>query len=95
METYNKTMTHTSIIPTHPEQRSWGSTLGHILPWIPRFMILAHLSPGSLQVAEGEIVKEGQGIGQCGNSGNTSKPHIHIHHQHQDPYLYSLVLAED
>ena len=52
------------------------------------YLLLAHIKPGSFQVAAGEEVKEGQVIGQCGNSGNTSEPHIHIHHQRQDPALY-------
>ncbi|MDO9301112.1 MAG: hypothetical protein Q7T89_07000 [Anaerolineales bacterium] len=32
--------------------------------------------------------------GQCGNSGNTSEPHIHIHHQRQDPSVYPINFAE-
>ena len=39
-------------------------------------------------------VKEGDPIGACGNSGNTSEPHIHIHHQRQDPRVFPLNLAE-
>jgi hypothetical protein len=58
------------------------------------FLILAHLKPGSLTVKAGEAVVEGQVIGACGNSGNTSEPHIHIHHQRQDPNLYPLNFAE-
>ena len=30
-------------------------------------------------------MKEGDVIGRCGNSGHTSEPHIHIHHQRQKP----------
>lgn len=52
------------------------------------YLLLAHLRPGSLRVAQGEKVEEGQVIGQCGNSGNTFEPHIHLHHQRQDPTLY-------
>lgn len=58
------------------------------------YLILAHLKPGSIQVAEDENVIEGQVIGQCGNSGTTSEPHIHIHHQRQDPTIYPLGFAE-
>jgi hypothetical protein len=42
----------------------------------------------------GQRVEEGQEIGQCGNSGNTSEPHIHIHHQRQDPPVVPLNFAE-
>ncbi len=58
------------------------------------FLILAHLKPGSLLVKEGERVTEGQPLGACGNSGNTSEPHIHIHHQRQDPRTNAVLFAE-
>lgn len=45
-------------------------------------------------VKTGDTVTEGQLIGQCGNSGNTSEPHIHIHHQRQDPTVYPFNFAE-
>ena len=46
---------------------------------------VAHLQRGSVAVRKGEEVSEGQPLGRCGNSGNTSEPHIHIHHQRQPP----------
>jgi hypothetical protein len=49
------------------------------------YLVIAHLKPGSVLVHAGDQVAEGQPIGACGNSGNTSEPHIHIHHQRQDP----------
>lgn len=49
------------------------------------YLLIAHLKPGSVLVSEGDEVSEGETIGACGNSGNTSEPHIHIHHQRQDP----------
>jgi hypothetical protein len=58
------------------------------------YLIIAHLKPGSVLVMEGEKVNEGQVIGQCGNSGNSSEPHIHIHLQRQDPAIYPLNFAE-
>lgn len=42
------------------------------------YSLLAHLKENSIQVAIGELVKEGQCIGKCGNSGNTSEPHLHF-----------------
>lgn len=47
------------------------------------YLVLAHLQPGSVLVHEGDTVQEGQPIARCGNSGHTSEPHIHIHHQRQ------------
>lgn len=42
---------------------------------------LAHLRQGSVRVAKGDAVAAGQEIGLCGNSGNTSEPHLHFHMQ--------------
>ncbi|AJE48176.1 GNAT family N-acetyltransferase [Celeribacter indicus] len=42
---------------------------------------LAHLQEGSLRVAQGDRVTAGQDIGLCGNSGNSSEPHLHFHLQ--------------
>jgi hypothetical protein len=58
------------------------------------YLVIAHLKPGSVTVKTGDTVTEGQVIGACGNSGNTSEPHIHIHHQRQDPNLFPLNFAE-
>ncbi len=44
--------------------------------------VLAHFQQGSLQVKAGDKVKRGQVLGRCGNSGNSSEPHIHYHLQH-------------
>ena len=41
------------------------------------FSTLAHLKRGSLTVKAGDTVDAGQPIGACGNSGNTSEPHLH------------------
>ena len=49
------------------------------------YLLIAHLQQGSVLVKRGDVVQEGQPIGACGNSGNTSEPHIHIHHQRQNP----------
>ncbi len=43
--------------------------------------VLAHLKLGSVAVKVGDKVKTGQLIGLCGNSGNSSEPHIHYHLQ--------------
>jgi hypothetical protein len=42
------------------------------------YSLIAHLKPDSITVKKGEIVKQGQVIAQCGNSGNTTEPHIHF-----------------
>ena len=41
------------------------------------FSLFAHIQPGSLRVHTGDVVVMGQTVGSCGNSGNTSMPHLH------------------
>jgi hypothetical protein len=43
--------------------------------------VLAHLKLGSITVNVGDRVESGQLIGLCGNSGNSSEPHLHYHLQ--------------
>lgn len=42
------------------------------------YSYLAHLKPSSIRVKQGEKVKSGQSIAKCGNSGNSTMPHIHF-----------------
>lgn len=57
-------------------------------------LVLAHLKKGSIKVKEGQHVNEGEFLAQVGNSGSSSEPHLHIHHQRQDPSKVSMFLAE-
>jgi hypothetical protein len=43
-----------------------------------RYLMMAHLSPGSIHVKVGDRVSLGQPIAKVGNSGNTTEPHLHI-----------------
>lgn len=43
--------------------------------------LLAHLQQGSVAVKAGQQVERGQLLGLCGNSGNTTEPHLHYHLQ--------------
>ncbi|NUP20022.1 MAG: M23 family metallopeptidase [Streptomyces sp.] len=40
--------------------------------------LYAHVRRGSLAVREGDRVRAGQLLAQCGNSGNSSEPHVHF-----------------
>jgi hypothetical protein len=42
------------------------------------FVALVHLRTGSVTVAAGERVVDGQQIAGCGNSGNSTQPHLHL-----------------
>lgn len=42
------------------------------------YSMTAHFIPGSIKVKVGQKVRAGQVLGRCGNSGNSSEPHIHF-----------------
>jgi hypothetical protein len=42
------------------------------------FVLLAHLRRGSVAVEPGRRVAEGEVLGACGNSGNSTQPHVHL-----------------
>lgn len=45
------------------------------------YLFFAHLKENSIVVNEGERVTQGQKLGQCGNSGYSSEPHLHFNLQ--------------
>ncbi len=42
------------------------------------YVVLAHLRRGSITVRPKEPVVTGQALGECGNSGNSTQPHVHV-----------------
>lgn len=44
-------------------------------------LLLAHMRRGSVAVQAGETVSTGQKLGEVGNSGSTTAPHLHLHAQ--------------
>lgn len=42
------------------------------------YILFAHLKEGSIAVEEGQDVNQGEVIALCGNSGNSSEPHLHL-----------------
>ena len=49
------------------------------------YLLLNHLKKNSVIVEIGDQVNVGDLIARVGNSGSTSEPHLHIHHQRQNP----------
>lgn len=45
------------------------------------YVLLAHLRKNSTGVSTGDLVAVGDVLGEMGNSGNSSEPHLHVHAQ--------------
>lgn len=45
------------------------------------YLFFAHFKQHSINVKQGQKVKQGELLGLCGNSGNSSEPHLHFHIQ--------------
>ncbi|MBL8920258.1 MAG: urea transporter [Myxococcaceae bacterium] len=59
--------------PTDP----WGNLV--VLEHAPGlYSLVCHLAPGSVDVAEGQGVRQGARLGLCGNSGRSFVPHLHL-----------------
>lgn len=53
----------------------------HVIIQLPEngaFVALAHLRNGSVRVTVGDEVTVGEPIAECGNSGNSTQPHLHL-----------------
>ncbi|RPF28919.1 M23 family metallopeptidase [Georgenia muralis] len=42
------------------------------------YVVLAHLRRESVRVDPGQRVEVGELLGECGNSGNSTEPHVHV-----------------
>lgn len=42
------------------------------------FVLLAHLRRGTVQVRPGQRLQAGEPLAKCGNSGNSTEPHVHV-----------------
>ncbi|MDB5209890.1 MAG: peptidase [Sediminibacterium sp.] len=45
------------------------------------YLVFCHFKHQSIAVKEGQKIKQGQLLGLCGNTGNSSEPHLHFHIQ--------------
>ncbi|MFS0785633.1 M23 family metallopeptidase [Shouchella sp. 1P09AA] len=51
------------------------------------YSLTCHMKQHSMMVKVGDVVEKGALLGQCGNSGHTTEPHIHFHVMNQqDPF---------
>lgn len=75
--------------PDDPSIR--GRELGNFVAIAaPRGVVfLCHLQNGSVRVKVGDVVRVGDEIGRCGNSGRTTMPHLHLHAQDIPEYAFN------
>lgn len=58
-------------------QDNWGNLV--LMQHGPElFTMLAHLSPGTIAVREGQVLAAGEPVGLCGSSGRSPVPHLHV-----------------
>lgn len=70
--------------------QNWGNSIvikhDHLL-----YSQISHIKKGSFKVKIGDLVKKGDVIAQCGNSGRSPEPHVHFQIQ-STPYIGSKTL---
>jgi hypothetical protein len=52
-----------------------------------RYVLYAHMRPGSIQAKLGDRVHVGQLLGHVGNTGSSTEPHLHMHVDDQSSFL--------
>jgi hypothetical protein len=52
-----------------------------------RYVLYAHMRPGTVQVKTGDRVHIGQILGHVGNTGSSIEPHLHMHIDDQPSFL--------
>ncbi|MBI2033219.1 MAG: M23 family metallopeptidase, partial [Candidatus Levybacteria bacterium] len=74
-----------------PGERDRGNGVGNMIITDygnGEYGLLCHLKHNSIKVKVGDEIKQGQVIGLCGNTGNTSEPHVHFHLQ-DGPFMHN------
>jgi len=65
-----------------PEQDTVNRLGNHVLLRCgDALIVLAHMRQGSIEVTPGQKVAMGDPLGQVGNSGASTEPHLHVHAQ--------------
>ena len=52
-----------------------------------RFVLYAHMRPGTVRVKIGDNVHVGEIVGHVGNTGSSTEPHLHLHIDDQPSFL--------
>ncbi|MDN5285222.1 MAG: hypothetical protein JWR38_1496 [Mucilaginibacter sp.] len=72
-------------------KENWGNTVV-IRHATGLYSKVSHLKKSSIKVKAGDIVKQGDLLGLCGNSGRSPEPHLHFQLQ-TTPYIGSKTMA--
>jgi hypothetical protein len=75
---------NTGVEDNRPSQMNPSEALGNYVILKTdkeEYIFYAHFQHESIKVEKGETVRQGQYLGNCGNSGNSSEPHLHLHIQ--------------
>lgn len=75
---------------TDPDTPDIGGNRIIIKHFSDEYSAICHLMPGSITVRKGQKVKRGDVIARCGNSGNTTEPHIHFQVQNTAHFYASI-----
>jgi urea transporter len=62
---------------TRNAREPWGN-LVLLQHGVGLYSVVAHLAPGTVEVKEGQPVRQGARLGLCGNSGRSFVPHLHF-----------------
>ena len=74
----------TGVEDNRPTQMNPAQALGNYVVLKTandEYIFYAHFQKETIKVKKGDVVKQGQLLGNCGNSGNSSEPHLHLHIQ--------------
>ena len=65
---------------TFDAKKGFGSVAGNhvVIRHGDTYSAYAHLAPGSVAVAAGQRVREGDVVGRVGHTGNSTSPHLHF-----------------
>ena len=75
---------NTGVIDNRPSQMNPIEAMGNYVilkTSNEEYIFYAHFQHESIKVKKGDTVKQGQYLGNCGNSGNLSEAHLHLHIQ--------------
>lgn len=79
--------------PDNTPGRLEGTSLlgNHVVIEVDRgeYLFVTHMRKDSIPVKVGASVAPGERIGECGNSGHTLTPHVHVHLQNSPDFPYA------